>query len=229
LQRQVEKALEFSHWLVPNVIKQSVYVLGWDAVNPKTGKPRENASNAWLGLSPDHQGKNVADVGKLGPVFVRFRPTLATNQQAMAMIAMQLTNAEKPLSSQRHAAEVWLQEEDWETIADQIEVEEALREEPLRTLVREEALREAGLLPKLTQPNPAAQLVDQYGNQMLPQGPNTLGPVPLANQAPPGVPGVPGLTMPVQPSGPSGGSVPGATGGRPAGMYPGQPGGPNMR
>ncbi len=219
LQRQLEKATEFSHWLVSNVVQQTVYVMGWDSINPKTGRPTDHAKRAWLGLSPDHQTKNVADVSKLGPVTIQFRPTLPTDEQARAMIALQLTNSEKPLYDRRHALETWMQEEDPESILDALYVEQALEEEPLRSMVVENALREAGILPaQQATPNPAQQLVDQYGNPMSPG----MAGVPLANQAPPGMPGVPGLTMPLQPQQPQG--IPGNAGGRPAGAYPGQPG-----
>lgn len=225
LQRQLEKAAEFSLWLVPNQIKQTTYVLGWDSVNPKTGKPTSKAGRAWLGISPDHQTKNIADYTKLGPVSFQYRPTLPTDEQARAMIALQLTNAQKPLYDRRHALETWLQEEDPESILDALYVEEALQEEPLKSLVVQQALQEAGILP--AQQSAPTQLVDQYGQPMMqPMSPGMAG-VPLANQAPPGVPGVPGVTMPLTPQQPQG--IPGNVGGRVAGAYPGQPGGPQMR
>jgi hypothetical protein len=229
LQRQLEKATEFSHWLVPSVIKQTIYVLGWDSINPKTGRPTTNAGKAWLGLSPDHQTKNVADVSKLGPVSFQYRPTLPTDEQARAMIAMQLTNAAKPLYDVRHALETWMQEEDPDSIIDAMVVEQALAEEPLHSMWVNQALTDAGLLPApQPQPNPAAQLVDQFGQPMLPPGPGQLQGVPLANQAPPGMAGIPYLTMPGQPTPPGApAGIPGNVGGRPAGVYPGMPGGPN--
>jgi hypothetical protein len=225
LQRQFEKALEFTHWLVSSVIRQTVYVMGWEEINPKTGKPKRNTQKAWLGLSPDHQTKNVADVSKLGPVTVQYRPTLMTDEQAQAMIAGQLVNAPIPLSSQRHAMEKYLQEEDAESILDEIIVEGAMREEPLKSMLIENALREAGLLPAQPQVQPdVSGLVNPQGMPISTgmQG----GAVAAANQAPPGVPGIPGLTMPVTPPTPQPQGVPGMPGGRPAGAYPGQPGGP---
>lgn len=225
-QRQLEKAMEFSHWLCAHVVKQTVYVLGWDAVNPRTGRPTEKARNAWLGLSPDAEGKNIANYKKLGPVSFQYRPTLPTDEQARAMIALQLTNAQKPLYDVRHALETWLQEEDPDSILDALAVEQALQSEPLVSLVREQALREAGLLPAQP-PRPAPQLVNQFGEPLTggPMSPGMQG-VPLANQAPPGMPGVPGLTMPLAPPMPQGPGIPGNVGGREAGMYPGMPGGP---
>jgi len=227
LQRQLEKATEFSLWMVPNVVKQTVYVLGWDAVNSKTGKPLTKAGRAWLGISPDKQGKNVADYTKLGPVSYQYRPTQPTDEQANAMIALQLTNAAKPLVDRRHALETWLQEEDPEAILDALYVEQAMEEEPLRTMVMQQALAEAGIVPQ-QQAQQAAQLVDQYGNPMMqqPMSPGMAG-VPFANQMPPGGPAVPGVNIPITPQAPQG--VPGNPGGRAAGTFPGQPGGPQMR
>jgi hypothetical protein len=226
-QRQLEKAMEFTHWLCSNVVKQTVYVLGWDSVNPKTGRPTEKAANAWLGLSPDSEGKNLANYKKMGPVNFQYRPTLPTDEQARAMIALQLTNAQKPLYDIRHALETWMQEEDPDSIMDALAVEQALNSEPLASMVREQALREAGLLPaQPPAPNPAQQLVGPNGQPLLAGGPMSPGMqgVPLANQAPPGMPGVPGLTMPLSPQAPQGGGgIPGAVGGRAPGMYPGLP------
>ncbi len=221
LQRQHESALEFVHWLVPSVIKQTVFVYGWNDVNPRTGKPKIKAGQAWLGLSPDSSGKNIAQVDKLGPVSLQFRPTLPTDEQARAMIAAQLVNSPIPLSGQRHALETYLQEEDPDSILDEIYVEQALREEPLKSKVVEEALREAGLTTE-TKPNPALSLVDVQGNPLIPPGPGQLNAVPaVPGQASAGLPSVAGVNMPMQPTPPQG--VPGALGGRPAGMFPGMP------
>ena len=223
-QRQLSSALEFTHWLIPNKIKQTVYVYGWDSVNPKTGKPASRASQAWLGLSPEGESKNIASVNKIGQVDVMYRPTMPTDAQANAMIAMQLTNAAKPLSGVRHALETYLQEEDPESIMDEMAVEAALASEPLASMVTERALKDAGLLPaQPPAPSPGQQLVGPNGQPissgMLPPGPGQLNPVPLSGQAPPGVPGVRGLTMPISPTPPQG----------PGGVYPGQPGGPNLQ
>jgi hypothetical protein len=220
-QRQLEKATEFTHWIISNIVQQTVYVLGWQEINPKTGKPNIKAGNAWLGLNPDSQSRNVAAINKLGPITFQYRPTLPTDAQANAMIAMQLTNANEPLFDVRHALETYMQEEDPEAIIEAIAVQQALKEEPLKSMMLENSLREAGLLPPPAPPAPPTILGPngmplQPG--MVPPGPGQLQPVPLANQAPPGMGGVPGLTMPIQPAAPGG----------PAGMYPGQPGGPNQ-
>jgi hypothetical protein len=231
LQRQLEKAMEFTHWMITNVVQQTVYVLGYDSINPKTGKPKTNAARAWLGLSPDRGTKNVADLSKLAQVSFSYRPTLPTDEQARAMIALQLTNAANPLYSVRDALETWLQEEDPESVMDRLWVEKALASEPLNSMMTERALSDAGLLPiQPPQPAQAPQLVGPDGmpiqSGMATNGPISPGMqgVPLANQAPPGMAGVPGLTMPLTPPVPQG--IPG--GGAVPGMYPGMPGGPNL-
>jgi len=216
-QRQLEKALEFSHWLIPSVIKQSVYVFGWTEIDRKTGRPKRRASNAWLGLTDqDKGGANLAPVSKLGPVTYKLRPTLPTDEEARAMIGTQLVAG--GLSSKRHALEKWLEEEDPDSILDEIAVERAMETPPLSDIITENALREAGLLPAATQ-NLAAALVGPTGQPLLPPGPGQLQAAP-ATQMPPGGPAVRGVNMPIQPGRPR-------PTGRPAGMYPGQPGGPN--
>ncbi len=220
LQRQHEQAMEFTHWLISNKVRQPVYVFGWDEVNVKTGKPRRKAQQTWLGLAPEKAGANVADLSKVGSVQFRFRPTLITDSQAQAMIAMQLTNAKTPLYSVRYALETLLQEEDPDSIMEEMDVEAAIREDPtLKQLAREHALDEAGIQP-IKVPSagsPLTNIVDQFGNPMVPPGPNQLEAVPLQNQMVEGTPSVGGLTRPLQPSG-----------GRVAGMYPGQPSGPTL-
>jgi hypothetical protein len=150
-----------------------------------------------------------APVDMLGPLSITFRPTLPTDEQARAMIANQLVNAPKPLMSRRHALERYLQEEDPDAIIDEIWVEQAMEQEPLRSKIMDEALREAGLAPQ-PQPQPAQA---QAGQPMMPPGPGELVPG-VPGQAAAGIPSVPGVNMPMQP-------------GRPAGAYPGQPGTPS--
>ncbi|MFA6046569.1 MAG: hypothetical protein WC718_16410 [Phycisphaerales bacterium] len=228
LQRQLEKALEFSHWLVAHVVRQTVYVQGWSEINPKTGRPKHKASKAWVGLSPDSQGQNIANIANLGAVSVQFRPTTPTDQQANAMIAMQLTNAAKPLYDRRTALERWMQEEDPDAILAAIRVDELIENDPtLKQMTDDAALAKAGLRrapPPAPAVNPAAALVGPNGQPLLPPGPNQL--VPQANQAPPGVQGIPGLTMPISPT-PPGVPVGGNGGNEAAGVFPGRPGGPN--
>jgi hypothetical protein len=215
LQRQRERALEFTHWLIARRIQQTVYVQGWSEISPKTGKPTKRASRAWLGMAPDSGGRNIADISKLGPISVQYRPTALTDMQANAMIANQLTNSKKPLYSRRQALETWMQEEDPDAILEEIRVEEMIENDPvIRQAIDEAALANAGL-KRPQQTNPASALVGPNGQPLLPPGPGQL--VPQANQMVEGTPAVPGLTIPIAP------------GGRRAGMYPGQPGGPNMR
>ncbi len=229
LQRQMERATEFSHWLIENKIRQTVYVLGWNKLNAKTGKPDIKEGNAWIGLSPESGSKDVAEIKKLGPISFKYRPTLPTDEQSRAMIAMQLTNAAVPLSSIRHALEEYLQSEDPEAIMDEMWLDKAMNTPMIQEIMIKKALEEAGLIPAEPPPppvemNPAIGLVDQFGQPMGGQ----MAAVPGAEQMVMGTPAVPGVTMPIQPATPVGPGVIGATGGRPAGNYPGQPGGPNL-
>ena len=204
LQRQWEKAFEFVHWMVSNVVKQSVYINGWSDLK-KNGEPARKASRAWIALAPDKQSKSMADVSKLGPVEVRYRPQQVTDEQANAMIAMQLTNAQIPLASQRHALEKWLREDDPDGILREMDVEREFRENPvLRQMKIDEALSRA----HIRQPQPQGGLVDQFGQPM-----GGMGAIPQAEALVQGTPGVQGITA-------------GMPAGRPRGMYPGQPGGP---
>ncbi len=213
-QRQLEKGLEFSHWLVSNIVKQTVYVMGWDAINTRTGQPTKKAQQTYLGLSPDEESTSIANLTKVGSVEVRYRPILPTDDQARAMIALQLTNSSKPLYGRRQALETWMQEEDPDSILEELRVEDAMDREPLASIILENALRRANLLPKAPPvPNPASALVGPGGGPLLPPGPSQLNPAVPAEQSVLGTPAQPGNTMPIQP-----------TGGRPGGMYPGMPG-----
>ncbi len=235
LQRQEEKAIEFTHWLISHRIEQTVYVLGWTETNPNTGKSSKTAEKAWLGLSPGDEGKtlpkNVADLSKVATVDIRYRAQMVTDEQAAAMVALQLTQAPKPLYGRRHALETLLQEEDPDAILDEIAVEEALNQEPLKSMVIENALRDAGLSsPQPPAPSPMPE--GRAGGPGMGAGPSlgpapSNGPVPI--QPPPGLPGQPGLNMPIQPPPPRMRSQVGRRGGRVAGAYPGRPGGPNAK
>jgi len=237
LQRQFEQALDFVAWLVPNIVGQTVYVQGWQAIDEKSGRPKTRADRAWLGLAPDAKGesKNIADVTKLGPASFQFRPVLPTDEQARAMIAVQLTNAAKPLISRRHALKQWLEEEDADQIIDEIYIEDALEQEPLKSMVIQRALEEAGLsgpeqaeapAPAASAMDPAALAAAMGGGQpgMIPPGPGQLSPIP-PGQAGAGMPSIPGLTMPAVPGGGQAPAQypPGTGGGMPAGSFPGQP------
>jgi hypothetical protein len=242
LQRQREKAFEFSHWIVANKVKQCVYVLGYSDINSKTGKAKAGATEQWLGLDAPVKGgkslpKNIADVSMLGPVSCVYRPTLPTDAQAMAMIAMQLTNAPVPLYDVRHALEDLMQVEDADSITDNIYVQKKLdTDTSLDKIVVDAALREARLMPTPPAPNPMASLVGPDGQTPLIQaagllqpGPGDIAPNPLGGDigipqsAGPiaGAPSVGGINRPLMPGVP----VPQARGGRAAGSYPGQPGG----
>jgi hypothetical protein len=235
-ERQLAKAFELVHWMVQHIIRQPIYVRGWDEVNEKTGKPSKESSRMWLGLSPsdEFKGKYLANVQKMGSITFAYRPTMATDEQAKAMVALQLTNSAKPLYSRRDALERILQEEDPDSIIEEIYVEEQIDKDPyLNQLVIDAALAKAGLKPPTPAEPAAPEGVDigmatqiAQGGPMLPSGPSSLQPTPLGNQAPPGMAGVPGMSMPIVP--PSQG-VPGAPGGRVAGSFPGAPSGPNMQ
>ncbi len=213
-QRQLEKALEFTHWLVSHVIRQTVYALGWTETNAKTMQPTKKASETWLALSPDSEGRYMANLEKVGCVQVKYRPTLPTDQQANAMIALQLTNATKPLVSNQFAAEEYLQIEDYDSVKSQMIVENATQQGALAAILLQEALKEAGLIPATPPPNPASDLVNTQGGPLIPPGPGQLNPVTPAEQTVTGTPSVRGLNQPV---------IPGNSGGRTAGAYPGLP------
>lgn len=204
LQRQIEQVLDFCHWLIPNRIGQTVYVMA----------PGEGGKQ-YLGLSPKgNVTTSEAPVTALGPISVTFRPVLPTDEQARAMVATQLVNAPIPLMSQKGAIEKYLQEEDAEGIVDDIYIERALEEEPLRSMVVQRALEAAGLLPPPTPPaNPLSALVGPNGQPILPAG--------IPGQAAGGLPMVPGLNLPLVPPAPGG--VPIQTGGRAPGSFPGLP------
>lgn len=198
LGRQFGKAFEFIHAMIDQHIQQTVFVLAG------TGTGQDGKQ--WLGL---HDGEGVsateAGVGELGPVEIEYRATLPTDEQARAMIAMQLVNAPKPLMSRKRALTKYLQEEDAEAIMDEIAVEQALDSEPLHSLWVEEAVKQAGLMPPQIQ-----------------QGQPPSGGPPMPNDAGnSGEPTVPGLNQPLQQPPPN--RPRGAAGGRPAGAFPGRP------
>ena len=208
-QRQLSQAISFIWRIVRYRIRQPVYVLAGEA-----GK----GERAWLGLAPSgSSSRNVASVDRLARLEYTFRPVLPTDEQARAMIAMQLVNAPVPLSSPRHALEKYLQEEDPDAILDEAWVHRQLEAPPLVERITQEAMRLAGLGPEAA-PNPAAALVGPNGLPLLPATP--------PGQAGAGMPAVPGLTTPIVPATPAGPAavLPGQ-GGRPAGTFPGQPGG----
>lgn len=218
--RQFEQACEFLFWLVQHRIKQPVYVLASGA---------EKDAKKYLAVSPGGDDDTVtsskAPVDQMGPLEFTFRPVLPTDEQAQAMIAMQLTNGPKPLISKRYALERFLNIEDPEGMADEIAVETALDSPPLSDMVMENALREAGVAPlQPAGPPPGAPGPGGLPGGMLPPGPGQLEPTmpgDVPGQLAGGLPSVPGVNLPLGP--PVAAGIPGNNGGRPPGAYPGQP------
>jgi hypothetical protein len=230
VQRQFNAIGSFLWWIVEHKIRQEVYVL--EQVEEIDNKTREKrVKKTWLSLKPGGETTRVsADPAKFAKFTYRFRPVLPTDEQARAMIAVQVTNAPKPLYSRKRALEKFMQEEDPEGVLDDIYTEEVLDTDPMvHSTVVERALREAGF-PVPGQPNPADALVGPQGQPLIPSTVGAPSPYFPAGQGGNGVPAVPGLTQPMQPprpgGGPSrGGSNSGGRGGRAAGSYPGLPGG----
>ena len=205
LGRQFEQALELIHWMIPHVVHQPVYVLVPGATT--------EGSAEFLGLGPDDKlNLTEAPVSLLGPVTLKFRPALPTDEQANAMIGIQTVNSPKQMLSTKRALERYFQEEDPEGAVDEIYVERALESEPVNSIVIQQALQEA--FPELAQqvqppphPNPASALVGPNGEPLINQN-GSLGAAEMIG----GIPSVQGLNTPIQP-------------GR-AGMFPGRPGTP---
>lgn len=213
IQTQLAQMGEFMWHVTTKRIRQEVYVL-------ETQVQGKNETKNWLGIKPSGRMNGLcAPVDMMAKLEVKLRPVLPTDEQAASMIAIQLTNAAKPLISKNTARERYLQIEDPEGEADRIAVEDALdNDATLKALQIHEALREAGYLP------PAQSPILGPDGQPLPGG-GAAG----ANGAPSphfpgqigGTPGIPGLTQPMIPPQPGGA---GGTGGRPAGAMPGIPG-----
>lgn len=226
LQRQFSQIGEFLWWIVENKIKQEVFVL--EQAEERDENRNARPKHTWLALNPDNGSttRTSADPDKFAKFVYRFRPVLPTDDQARAMIAVQVTNSPKPLYSRKRALEKFMQEEDPEGVLDEIYTEEVLEHDPtIHATVVERALREAGF-PAPGQPNPASQLVGPGGNPLIPPStPNGYFP----GAAGAGQPAIPGLTQPIQPqapnSGPATGGIRSGNGGRAAGAYPGRPGG----
>jgi len=200
LQMQQENIARLLFTSVRSTIGQTVYVLG------NTGDQRE-----WLGLKPTGSIQaEVAPVDLLGPPVCTFRPVLPTDEQAMAMIALQAINAPRPLISHEDALTRWMQVEDPQGMIDEIWAERTLDSEPLNSQVIAQAMRDAGL----PMPQPAAPPV------LPPGGSGLLQPNDAGNAGEPTVPGLTQLIRPTETNPP--GIAPGA-GGRPAGVFPGQP------
>jgi hypothetical protein len=204
LSRQFEGAFELIHWLIEHVIDDDVPVLA--------GAGKDQEGKQWLTLKPSSKGGSSvtatsADVSELGPVSVTFRPMLPTDEQAQAMIALQLTAGPTPLLSHRRALEK-MGEEDIDAIGDEIAVEQAMNAEPLRSQILAHALYEAGLGPNPNAPPAAA-----------PPAP-AMAPPGINGAAAAGLPSLPGISAPLQPTPPSG---PPIQPGRAPGSFPGAP------
>lgn len=233
VQRQFNAIGSFLWWIVGQKLEEEVFVL--EQVEELDRKTREKrVKKTWLSLTPDGQvTRTSAPVTHFAKFTYRFRPMLPTDEQARAMIAVQVTNAPKPLYSRKRALEKFMQEEDPEGVLDDIYTEEVLDTDPMvHATVVERAMRESGF-PVPGQPNPAESLVGPSGEPLL--MPKNTAPSPyFPGSTANGSPSVPGLNQPIQPASPGPGPARGGrnsvgsgggTGGRPAGMYPGQPGG----
>ena len=241
VQRQFSAIGSFLWWIVSAKVKQEVFVLEQtEEIDQKTRK--KNAKKAWLSLTPDGPLTTTsAPVTHFAKFTYRMRPVLPTDEQARAMIAVQATNAPKPLYGRKRALEKFMQEEDPEGVLDEIYVENVLDNDPtVHATIVGRALREAGF-PAPIPNNPASQLVGPNGQPLIGGGtaapgpqnteppggaPSPFSPGPSAN----GQPGIPGLTQPIQPPQPGGGPSRGGRNSnglsaRGAGGYPGQPGG----
>lgn len=212
LQRQFENAAEFFIDCVESVIDDDVYILGGN---------EDGDAKQWLGLKPTGAVEDeCAPVDMLATVEMRFRPVLPTDEQVMAMLAIQLVNSPKQILSLETALRDYLQSDDPLGEIDKIWVEQAMSDPALRQPALDAALRRAGVTPP---PAPASSILGPDGNPLPPSG-NGAGPMspyPDGRTAE-GMPTIPGLTMPPIPAPPTGNN-----GGRPAGAYPGIPGGPN--
>jgi hypothetical protein len=213
LSRQIEKAIEFFLYLIPARIKQTVYVMGQgDSGRGYLGLREKGATTEWL-----------ASVDQLGDVTVTRRPDTSSMEQALALIARQLTEGppDQRLISLRRAREKYLHEEDPDQVGDEIWVEHQIATNPdINAAVVGDALRQAGFYSQPT-PNPATQLVGPDGVTPIASAP---GPGGVPGNVAGGLPVMPGQGMPFAPPPPQG--VTGAPGGRPAGAYPGRPGTP---
>lgn len=183
-------------------------------------------SRRWLGLKPEGNIENlVAPVDALGPVTVRMRPVLPSDEQAMAMIGLQLVNAPKQILSQYTVLKDYIQVDDPEGEMDRIAVEKALMSPPLEQEWVQAALKRSGIAPPPPEPPPG--ILGPNGMPLPPSGgpggpaAGPMSPYPNGQTAG-GFPSIPGLTMPPIPNPPA--ELPHG-GGVQAGAYPGLPGG----
>lgn len=184
------------------------------------------SAKRWLGLKPDGPLEDgVAPVDMVGPVTYRFRPVLPADDQAMAMLAMQLYNAPKPLISHVTALSNYLQLEDPEGEIDRIALDQAMEDPQLKMQWIAEALRKAGIVPPPPPPAPPG-ILGPNGQPLPPSG--APGGVPGQLQG--GMPMLPTPnvpTMPTVPTPPHGAEMIHGGGHPGGGVYPGIPGGPH--
>lgn len=200
-ERQLEDAVEFITYLVPAVVRQTVYVMG------------QGEQNTWLGLRDKGETTDtMASVDQLGSFRAEVRPDQAVMQQARMMIAKQALEGppQSRLMSQRRALE-FIGEEDPENVQDEIWLDETMATDPtINKIVVDNALRESKI-QAIPPKNPAAELVG-------PDGMTPLIPGGIPGQVSGGLPD-PGQALAM----PQPGGMAGAAPGRPAGMFPGQP------
>ena len=209
-ERQLERVAEFMFHVVSKNYAGNTVIVRSQGID----------GHQWLGLRGDGPTTvDTAAIDKLGQTTITFRPILPTMEQANAMIAKQLTDGPNPLDSRRHAMEKWLGYEDPEAIIDEIFVERAMEEEPLRGIIMENAIRQSGLLPPAQPAGPAPMVLGPDGMPLPPTG----GPPPLP---PPG--GIPAQAQGGLPTLPGSADMAPMPGGMPAGMFPGMPGGPGQ-
>ena len=188
----------------------------------------------YLGMKPSGPVEtDCAPVDMVGPVSMRFRPVLPTDEQANSMIALQMVNAPKQMISLETALEKYLQLDDPLGEIDRIVVENAMKQPQLEQQWMAEALKRAGIAPPVPQPPPG--ILGPNG-QPIASG----QPAPGTNSVAGGEPSVPGLNEPVagiqamnqtpaigQSSMAEHMHGPSAMPAR-AGAYPGRPGGPKQ-
>lgn len=167
-----------------------------------------------------------APVDMIGPVKMRFRPVLPTDEQANSMIALQMVNAPKQMISLETALEKYLQLDDPLGEMDRITVEQAMQDPALKAQWVAAALKRANIAPPVLPP--PTGILGPNG-QPIASGTNSATGV--------GEPTIPGLNEPVagvqaQRMNPNIGQssqaehMHGIQAPLRAGGYPGRPGGP---
>lgn len=168
----------------------------------------------WFGVKPTgNVTEECAPIDLLGPVKSTFRPVLPTDEEADAMIGMQAFTSK--WMSHATTLERYAHVEDADAEIDRLWAEAALDDPALNMELMTEARRRKGL----PVPQMAAQIAPpvQAGGATEEFTPNDA-----TNS---GEPTVRGMTQPLRPARRA--TPPIANGGRPAGSFPGRPGGPN--